>query len=312
MEVLLILNINQVKTFVMVIEEGSLSNAAERLGLTQPAVSSHIHNLENYLGTALFIRSGPGRNFEITEAGKILYDKGKELIKFYETTENNILKDINSLKNFVSIGAGPIMADYILPHIMALYRKIHKKVDINITPTKTDLIIKGLTDHTFDIGFIGFPVNNNKVNIEEWIEDELSLIVPNEHKFAKVKEISAADILDQELIWYEKVTGIQMYAKREFEKIGLQLPMESCIEVTSTFQVITSVQAGLGIALISKSVSDRYVKTGMISSVKLKDLSLKRNLYIATPNFKHLPKIVQDFIDCAKEFQKKISETMKD
>ena len=296
-------NINHVKTFLKVINTGSLSAAAEKLGLTQPAVTLHIQNLEDYFGVTLLNRKG--RALEITGPGKILYDQGTTMLKMYEDCENSILHQINQLKRKILVGAGPIMTDYVIPHIIALFRQARPGIEIIVDSSETNLIVKGVLDHTYDLGFVGYPVKNNKLRIEEWVKDELLVIVPADHPFTAKKEITATELLSEEFVWRKEFTGIRMFFEQALKKAGLGPSGKPYLEVSSTLSVLTSVQAGLGVSLISRWVAEKYIEMGMIANVPVKDLDLTRNLYMVTHELKRLTPVVEEFITAAKVYREK-------
>ena len=297
------LNINHVKTFVKVINVGSLSAAAEKLGLTQPAVTLHIQSLEDYFGVTLLNRKG--RALEITGPGKILYDQGTTMLTMYEDCENSILQQINQLKRKILVGAGPIMTDYVIPHIIALFRQSRPGIEIIVDSSETNLIVKGVLDHTYDLGFVGYPVKNNKIRNEEWVKDELLVIVPANHPFTARKEITAAELLSEEFVWRKEFTGIRMFFEQALKKAGLSPPSKPYLEVSSTLSVLTSVQAGLGVSLISRWVAEKYIEMGMIANVPVKDLDLTRHLYMVTHELKRLTPVVEEFIAAAKAYREK-------
>ncbi|MFZ5633866.1 MAG: LysR substrate-binding domain-containing protein [Bacillota bacterium] len=295
------LNLNQIKTFVTVIEEGSLSAAADKLKLTQPAVSLHIQNVEDYFGVTLLNRRG--REIELTPVGESLFREGKKLIASYQKIEDAIFTEIFRSKNRIAIGAGPIMIDYFIPHMMGFFKKNHPGIDLVAEPMETDNIVRGVLDHSLDVGFIGYNVKNSKLAVEEWVRDELLLIVPPEHPFARKEYIYLDDLKGQEFVWHKEVTGIRMFFEDKIKKAGKDVDISPAIIVSSTMSVLTSVQAGLGISLISRWVAEKPIQAGMIASVPIKDVSLTRNLYVITHRLKKKPPVVLKFLEAAKEFK---------
>ncbi|KJR96133.1 MAG: hypothetical protein VR68_15555 [Peptococcaceae bacterium BRH_c4a] len=273
------ININQLKTFVTVVEEQGISSAAEKIALTQPAVSLHIQGLEDCVGTGLFIRRG--RGLELNSIGRALFDKAKEMVLNYENAEKSIINTINMIKQDITIGAGPIMSDYVLPHVIASFKKDNANIEVKIEPSETSLIIKGVLDHSFDLGFIGAPVGNEKIEMEEWIEEELLLIVPPNHPFAKRKSINSKELEGQNFIMRKEITGIRMFLEQKLRSAGLkESVLQPAFEVPSTTSVLTSVEAGLGISFVSRWVGKQAIELGTVALVPIENVSLIRNLYI--------------------------------
>lgn len=295
------LNINQLKTFVTVVMEGSLSAAAEKLRLTQPAVSLHIQNVEDYFGVNLLNRRG--KEMELTPVGETLFREGKKLISAYNKIEDDIFTEIFKSKNQILIGAGPVMTDYVIPHMMGFFKKNHPEIDLVVHPMDSEYTVKGVLDHSLDVGFVGYNVKNNKLLAEEWITDELMIILPVDHPFAKKESITLDDLKDQEFVWHKDFSGIRMFFQEKIRQAGKEIDINPSIIVSSTFSVLTSVQAGLGISLISRWMAERPIQSGMIASVPISDVSLVRNLYIITHRLKKKPPVVLSFLEASKEFK---------
>lgn len=295
------LNINQLKTFVTVVMEGSLSAAAEKLNLTQPAVSLHIQNVEDYFGVNLLNRRG--KEMELTPVGETLFREGKKMISTYNRIEDDIFTEIFKSKNQILIGAGPVMTDYVIPHMMGFFKKNHPEIDLVVHPMDAEYTVKGVLDHSLDVGFVGYAVKNNKLLAEEWITDELMLILPVDHPFVKKEYISLDDLKGQEFVWHKDFSGIRMFFEEKIRQSGKEIDINPSIIVSSTFSVLTSVQAGLGISLISRWMAEKPIQSGMIASVPISDVSLVRNLYIITHRLKKKPPIVQSFLEASKEFK---------
>jgi len=295
------LNINQIKTFVTVVEEGSLSAAADRLNLTQPAVSLHIQNVEDYFGVNLLNRRN--RDMDLTPVGEALFREGKKLIDFHDRIENEIFTEIFRSKLKISIGAGPIMTDYVVPHMMGFFRKRQPGIELAVEPMETDNIVKGVLDHSLDIGFVGYQVKNPRLLVEEWVKDELLLIVPAEHPFAGKKFITLDELNGQEFVWRKEVTGLQKFFGEKIKQAGKDIDITPSIIVSSTMSVLTSVQAGLGISVINRWVAEQPVQSGMIASVAIKDVSLTRSLYIITHKIKKKPPLLLSFLEAARDFK---------
>lgn len=297
-------NLTQLKTFIAVVEEGSISSAAEKISITQPAVSLHIQGLEDYMGTGILSRRG--RGLELNAAGKALYEKAKEIISYMENAENQIFSSINDVKKDISIGAGPIMSDYVLPHVIAYFKKDHPQVEVGIEPSETSLIIKGVLDHTFDLGFIGAPVKNDKIEMEEWVEEELLLIAPPGHPFAKRKSILCKELEGQNFILRKQITGIRMFLENKLREAGMGEPLLSpAFEVPSTASILTSVEAGLGISFVSRWVGKQAIELGTVVHVPIEDVSLVRNLFIINRKNKRKLPIVENLLIHLRQYKEK-------
>lgn len=299
------ININLLNTFATVVEEGSLSGAGKKLNLTQPAVGLHIQHVVDYFGVTLLSRRG--KEMVPTPEGEILYKEIKKLISTHKQFEQYTLSEMFKSKNQIVIGAGPLMTDYIIPHMMGFFKKNHPDIDLVVKPMNTYSTVKGILDHSLDVGFLGFNVKDNKLQVEEWIKDDLMLITPVDHPFAKREYILLEELKGQEFVWHKDFTGLKMFIDEKMRQAGMDTFINPNIIVTSTLSVLTSVQAGLGISLISSRVAEQSVESGKISSVPIKDVFMQRALYIATHRLKRIPSIVQSFLEASKDFKEQFS-----
>lgn len=299
-------HVNQLKTFITVIEEGSLSAAAQKLALTQPAVSQHIQALENYFDVPLF-NNRRGRGLEVSTIGKFVYEKAKQLLQTHEEIETAIFKKIMSTKNQINIAAGPIMSDYVIPHLIAFFKKDHPALDIFLQSSETELIVKGVLEYNFDLGFIGAKVEHPRLNIQKWIKDELVLIVPPSHDFAQRQEgICAKTLLDQPVIWLKGITGIQKTLTEKFRKVNIDFSkIKPVMEATSIASLLTSVEAGLGITIVSKWAAKKAIDLQKVKVVTITDVSLTRYLYVITRKTQNPHPAVAQFLKYTMLFREK-------
>jgi DNA-binding transcriptional LysR family regulator len=304
------LNLNLLKTFITVVEQGTLSAAAEKLGLRQPTITLHIQNLEDVFAVKLLDRRGKG--VELTPEGTIVIRKAKELLAFCRNMEEEVFEELYRNKLQIRVGAGPIMTDHLLPHIVALFQQIHPGIEVLIDPTETSSIIKGVLDHTYDVGFLGFPLGCDQLELLEWIEDELVLIVPTNHPFLARKSVQATELGQQNFIWLKSASGIRMFVQNELSSRGLNLATEAGNfgEASSTMSLLSSVNAGLGVAVVPRYSAQNAIDMGMVGSVRIEGVSMVRKLYIAT--LKHARKSVIDrFIEAAKSYGRSSGQTWK-
>jgi len=144
--------LEELKTFVAVVEYNSFTKAAENLNLSQPTVSVHIKNLESYFNTILIERSIKQKNMVITESGDFLYKRAKEILMLMESSIEEINNTSHSLKGHLKIGASYTIGEYYLPKLLKEYSKEYPDVKIEVVIKNTSDICKGVEDFKLDIG----------------------------------------------------------------------------------------------------------------------------------------------------------------
>lgn len=297
------LNPNLFKTFLCAVEEGSLSAAAERLDLRQPTISIQVQSLEEYIGAKLLVRKGKGMG--LTPEGEVVVRKGRELLNYLERLEGDMLQEIAGMKSQIRIGAGPIMTDHLLPHVVAQFRTDYPDMDVMVEPNETEEIIKGILDLTYDIGFLGYPIENSKLILEEWASNELILIVSPQHKFASRSSLDPKELIGQKFIWRTQVSGIKMFVKEQLQMAKIDIAIEDAYEMPSTIALVNSVQAGLGISVMPRYAVQYAIDLGMIRTLPIDGMTFTRKLYIANHRLRSTPAVAA-FIQSAKKFSSQI------
>lgn len=289
------ININNLRTFVAVIDSGGVPAAARKISLTQQGVLFHIQKLEDDLGVGLFERRG--RTLELTDVGEKILKLARDLVLLHGSMEEKILKQIDTIKRDIIIAAGPVTSDYILPYFISAFKKDHPEADIRIHPSETFSIIKGVVDHTYDIGFIGAPVKNSRLEIQEWIKEEILFIVPPHHPFAKRDSIKAGELVGQKFIFRKHFTGLQLFLEDRFKEMGLKGILTPSLEAPTTTSILTSVQADLGVSFLSKWVAKQAIELGEVVAVPIEEISLVRSLYIISKKNKRITPAVMQLLD---------------
>ena len=295
------LNITHFQTFIQVVTDGSFAGAAKRLELTQPAVTMHVQKLEDALGISLFAKQG--RGVELTAAGQTVFTEAQQIIQMMAHFDTKLEQRLSQEKQNVTIGAGPITTAYILPHVIAAFRHDHHDIDVAAVSSETDLIVRGVVDHTFDLGVVGVKVENDKVVLEEWIDDELVLIVPPDHPFTRTGIVGAEELRDQRFVWQKRLTGIRRFVEAKCAESGASIDFTGSKEVDGINSVLTSVHAGLGVSILSKVAASMAIELGKVVRIPIEDCCLIRKIYIVNKKTKKLLPVVEQFRNHMRQYR---------
>jgi len=268
--------IDTLKVFITVIEEKNFSRAAENLFISQPSVSLHIRNLENELGTKLLYRTS--KYVEPTQAGLILYEKAKSILNLYEEAK----QDINLLKNIVTgslkIGASFTIGEYILPNLLAEFSIQYPKVDLEVTIANTEEIAQKVHAKQLDIGLIEGQSNYGNLNTQVFNDDEMILVVPNNHPLARLDIVTADDLQDQTWIFRENGSGTRSFSDQLISDLGLRV--KRSFVFGSSQGVKQAVIAGLGISLVSCLIVRKELNADELTAMRIKGKRLFRPLLL--------------------------------
>lgn len=270
--------IDPLRIFVTVAKEKSFSRAADELYLSQPGVSMQIRNLENEFGARLINRSS--KHVELTQAGEILYKHAYNILRRY----NQAVEEINLIRNVVSgtlkIGASFTIGEYILPKVLAQTATKYPAVDIVVTIANTEEIVQALRINHLDVGIVEGQVNPADCAMEPFMEDEMVLIVPNEHPLKQKTAVKPEDL--QDLIWIlrENGSGTRAFSDHLIKSLGLTV--KKTYVFSSHQGVKEAVSYGLGIAIVSRLIVQSELTAGKLGSVKIESekVNLSRQFLI--------------------------------
>ena len=266
--------IEELRTFIAVVEYENFTKAGEILHLSQPSVSVHIKNLEKQFNTDLISRSVKQKNIVITESGRVLYKRAKEIIKILEDTKNEVENISNVVNGHLRIGASYTIGEYFLPAFLGYFVKKYPDVKIELIIDNTRKICEKVKHFKVDIGLIEGNLTSFEFEQEHFLMDNLVLMLPNEYEHIRAtKDYSCL----QNLNWVTREVGS---ATRE--------SLKGIITLGSSFAVKEAVKNDLGITLISDFVVKHEVEFDKsISIIELDDIYKRYFSYILPKKIKY-------------------------
>lgn len=296
------------RTFVRVVETQNLSRVAEEFGISQPAVSKQIQTLEEMYGVLLLERAG--RRLKPTDAGEALYRCAREILKALQKTETVMEDHSESRKGHLLLGASTIPGHYIMPVLIKMFKERAPHINISMQVGDTERIVNKVADKELDIGIVGALLGGRRVDGFKWLADELVLVVPKDHPLLKSGSVSLRDLVHEHWIFREKGSGTRLTMEETLEAAGLRSEdLNVLAELGSTEAVLSSVEAGMGISLVSYWGAREAEKAGKIKTLKINDVEFKRNLYVIFPKQKNRRKSVESFLEFLKEVRENRGST---
>ncbi len=281
--------LEQYKVFNEAATTLSFSIAARNLFISQSAVSQTISSLEKELQTQLFIRLSKG--VTLTKEGTLLYKKINHALNLITTAENQISNLLNLKDGELYISAGDTISEiYLTPYIIKfnqLYPNVKIKV-INRTSTETVELLKS---NQIDLGFINMPIENESLKIKECYKIDDIFISKTKSDYV----YDYKDIASMPLILLENSSNTRNYIDNIFSKNGILL--NPIIELGSHNLLLEYVYQGLGIAVVSKQFSSRYLENNMVYELKLKHPLPQRSIGYAYRKRKVLSQATIKFIE---------------
>jgi DNA-binding transcriptional LysR family regulator len=272
---------HKLKVFCTVAETRSFSKTSEIIHLTQPAVSLQIQALEEMYETKLFDRSSS--RVTLTPAGEALYKYAKEILALYAAAEKVIGEMTGLVKGSITIGAGSTIGNYLLPSVISDFRKTHPKIKVHLFVANMQRIIELLNAGNISIGLVEGDVKRQKIIVEKLLSDELLLIAPTHHPWAKRKEVSVSELIEEPFILREAGSGTRQTIEKFLARHGITPQGMKVSMVLGTTQAIKeAVENGLGVSIVSRWAARKEIRYGTLSMLSFKEEKILRNFSLIT------------------------------
>ena len=298
------MNLKQLESFVLIIESRSFSQAAQKLFLTQPTISSHISLLEKELNTQLLIRTT--KDVYPTEDGKKLYTYAKQILRL----QKSILEEFNVNSeegNMLTVGASSIPEQYILPVVLPKYIR-KNKMEFKIEQGDSGQVIDKILNKEVEIGVVGTEIENSKLIFEPFYKDKLVLITPVTEKYLKMKKegFHIRDLLKEPIIMREEASGTrkEINAFLKSQKLGIS-DLNIIATLNSIEAIKRSVQNKMGISIMSNLAAKDFVKDNKVLAFDFEETNMYRNLYIVRNKEMYMSKGALKFIRFMRDFFEK-------
>ena len=267
---------HKLKVFCTVAETKSFSKASEIIHLTQPAVSLLVQAIEEMYETKLFDRAS--NTVTLTPAGEMLYKYAKEILNLYAAAEKNIGEITGFVKGSISVGASSTIGNYLLPGVIAAFRKTHPKIKVHLLIGNTKRVVELLNAGNIDIGLVEGDVARQKMVVDKLVADELALIVPPLHPLAKKRNVSIFEITKEPFIFREEGSGTRQVIEKYLGKYSIT-PQNMMISMVlgSTEAIKESVENGIGIAIVSRWAVRKEIKYGTLKPLSFKEEKMLRD-----------------------------------
>jgi len=285
------MDIRQLRYFATIAEEGQITRAAKKLHMAQPPLSQQLKALEQELGVLLLDRNG--NSMDLTEVGKVLYDRSKELLQRMEETKLEIKELGEGIKGVLSIGSVKSSFSYI-PERIRIFRKHYPNVRFRLYEGDSFRLVDHLQKREIELAVVRFPLDTSS--------DFSYLRLPIDHFVAVTTDtndgrvsITMKELADMPLMLLHRVTGIGLYelVKNAFIQLGLK-PTIVC-ECPDAAMLLSLVKAGVGVTLLPKSTLRTFPINGL-KTVDIEDCSIESESAVIWLKNRYLSKSAQHFI----------------
>lgn len=272
----------RLKVFDTVAKRLNFTKAANELNITQPAVTKHIKEIELNLNIKLFERNGT--KIKLTKAGEILLKYTEEIFSVYQKMEFEIGQLQEKQKGILRLGASTTIAQYVLPPILAEFRKRFPEIQLSLIIQNSERIEELLGNHKIDVGLIEAQIKNRTFHYFPFMKDEIVLVSRQNHSISTKNNIKLDDLKNIPLVFREPGSGtletIDLALKSKNIKLN-ELNIE--IQLGSTESIKSYVLHSDALAFLSIQSILQELKNQTLTIIDIKNLVIERNFNFIIP-----------------------------
>ncbi len=286
-------------TFSKAAEVSSFTEAARALGLSQAAVSQRIHALEESLGTSLFRRQS-GR-VSLTDAGRRLYDHAQRILALYREARQDLTGLKAPVTGDLDLAASSIPGEHLLPALLGAYRRNYPHVRVRVTVAGSRAVVAQVERGQAHVGFVGARLDHPALDFRPIARDELVLVVPPGHAWARKSEMPLEQFLSEPLVLREEGSGTRACLEQALAQVGKSVrDLAVALELGSNEAIKEAVRQGLGAAVLSTHAVRQELEGGELRALGVRGLALARDVFAVHNKQRPLPipaRLLLDIMD---------------
>lgn len=291
-------NLEYYKVFYYVVKCGSLTVAAERLSISQPAVSQSVKQLENQVGTKLFFRTAKG--IKLTKEGELLFSYVERGYEQIEAGEKKLAQMLNLDLGEIKIGASDMTLKFCLLPYLELFHEKFPKIKVTVTNAPTPETLQFLQSGKIEFGVVSTPFEA-KQGISMLPVREIEDIFVAGRKFTSYKNrmLDFHDLQDLPLIFLEKNTSTRSYMDHFLMEQGIEINPE--FELATSDIIVQFALRNLGIGNVVRDFAKQEIESGRLFELRFNKMIPKREFCIITDSKNPLSKAAKNLLDLIKE-----------
>ncbi len=284
------ITLRQLQVFESVARHLSHSRAATELYLSQPAVSMQIKQLEQVIGLPLFEQVG--KKLHLTPGGEELLRYARSMLQLMQEMEA-VFGEMKGLERGQLNIAAVSTANYFMPQLLAKFIQAHPKLQVSLSVANRDAVIKQLADNIADLAIMGQPPEGTDMRAEAFMQNPLVVIAAPTHPLARARKIQPRQLAKETFLLREQGSGTRGVVERFFASHKLPLPAH--MEMDTNEAIKQSVQAGMGVGIISRHGIELELETKRLVVLDVDHFPIVRHWYIVQRKDKRPSTAAQEF-----------------
>jgi LysR family transcriptional regulator for metE and metH len=287
------MEIRHLRLIKAIVEEGSITKAINKLHLTQSALSHQLKEAEYQLGTKIFLRQN--KKLILTKAGEKLYTTANEILEKLSDTEKEIKQLIFGEIGEIRMSTECYSSYHWLPSVLRQFHLLYPNIELKIVMEATHYPLQKLQENILDIAIISDPIKDENIKYVELFQDEMMMVVSENHSWANKKYVIAEDFINEHLLIHS--LPMETVTIHQFLLAPAKVTPKKITPLPLTEASIEMVKADMGIMTMAKWALQPYLKNSNLKAIKIGKNGLKRKHYIAYMNNKTYPDYFQHFTD---------------
>jgi len=274
-------------------DAGSMTRAAERLCLTQSALSHQLRDIEARLGTPLFTRLG--RRLILTAAGRRVLDASRRVLDEIERAEEDVRRLAGHADGVIRVCTECNTGYHWLAPLLAVYQRRHPRVTVHVAADATDRPVEALLDGRVDLAILIDPREDPRLTLRPLFGDEMTAIVAKTHPLARRRWLTPEELAAEHLLLYTSRPEESFLLRRVLGPAGLRPARVSFIMLTEA--MIELAKAGVGVGILPRWSAHRAIASGGVAALSITRRAMRRHWVAATLAARPDPPYLTDFID---------------
>ena len=274
--------LQQLRILKAIATEKNFTKAAKGLYLSQPSLSKQIKILEKNLDILLINREN--NKISLTENGQVFLEYSERILALCEESCRALIDLKNGERGNLTVGASQTIGTYLMPRVLALFAQTYPQMNLKVQVNSTRIIAKDMTNREIDIAVVGGEIPSElkkNLKIENFVEDEFSLILPKSHPFANKNSITKEDLYHLNFITLNSNSTIRKFIDNILMQNKIDInQLKIIMQLNSIEGIKTAVSLGLGAAFVSSSAIEKEIKLQTIEIMKIENIRITRTLSI--------------------------------
>ena len=285
------ISIQGLRVFLSILERGSLSAAGRQLGLSQPAVSNHLHALEKRFGVALLVRGGRVRT---TPAGECLADHARRVLEEFSALEQE-MAHYSAPHGRLVVGASTTPGEVLVPHVASEFSARYPDVMLDVEIADTEETLKALLEREIEVAIVGREVDHPRLDSWAIEQDELVLVVAATDPLAG-SELAPEDLADRPFVMREEGSATRQATEEGLATVSLAPRVT--MELGSNAAVVGAVAEGVGLGVMPVRTLKSEEQVGRL---RVRGLSFLRPFVLVVERDRPLSPAAEAFVGLCTE-----------